>query len=71
MGKSTRFAIEHYPMNKNPSSEIDEQGRQFIDAARKLGTDEDPERFRETVRKLASAPVTRNGPSKAKKPKSE
>lgn len=45
------------------------QSERFIKAARELGTDDDPERFKETVRKLAKAPVTRNGPSKAAKPK--
>ena len=34
--------------------------------AREVGTDDDPERFKETVRKLAKAPPA-PGPSKGKK----
>ena len=43
------------------------QMAQFIEAARELGCDDDPERFKETVRKLAKAPPVRNKPSKVKK----
>ena len=43
------------------------QSERFIAAARELGNDDDPERFKETVRKLAKAPPVRNEPSKAKK----
>jgi hypothetical protein len=32
------------------------QMAQFIEAARELGCDDDPERFKETVRKIAKAP---------------
>lgn len=32
-----------------------EQSKAFIKAARELGTDNDPERFKETVRKVAKA----------------
>jgi hypothetical protein len=46
------------------------QMAQFIEAARELGCDDDPERFKETVRKIAKAPPARNPPSKAK-PKAE
>ena len=38
------------------------QSERFVDAARELGTDDDPERFKETVRKVAKVP----GPSDAK-----
>jgi hypothetical protein len=36
------------------------QRAKFIQAARELGTDDDPERFRETVRKVAKAPPAKN-----------
>jgi hypothetical protein len=45
------------------------QSRRFIEAARELGTDDDPERFKDTVRKVAKAPPKRNEPSKSKKTK--
>ena len=35
------------------------QHQRFVEAARKLGTDEDPEAFRRIVRKIATAPVTK------------
>lgn len=43
------------------------QSARFIEAARKLGTDEDPERFKETVRNLAKAPPSKQAdkPTKA------
>ena len=43
-----------------------EQSAAFIEAARELGCDDDPERFKETVRKLAKAPPA-PGPTKAGK----
>ena len=46
------------------------QRERFEQAARELGCDDDPERFEETVRKIAKAPPARNAPSKAK-PKAE
>jgi hypothetical protein len=45
------------------------QSERFKQAARELGCDSDPERFKETMRKLAAAPPS-PGPSKAKKPES-
>jgi hypothetical protein len=39
-----------------------EQSRRFIEAARELGTDDNPERFKETVRKVAKAPPSKNEP---------
>jgi hypothetical protein len=47
------------------------QIERFTEAARKLDCDDSEERFVETIKKLASAPPTRNAPSKAKKPKSK
>jgi hypothetical protein len=38
------------------------QSSAFIKAARELGTDNDPERFKETVRKVAKAPPAKNEP---------
>lgn len=38
-----------------PSQATPDQLRKFQDAARALGTDDDPERFKERVRKLARA----------------
>lgn len=35
------------------------QSERFIKAAQELGTDDDPERFRERVQRLAKAPVKR------------
>ncbi|MCJ2130792.1 hypothetical protein [Methylobacterium sp. E-045] len=35
------------------------QSERFIKAAQELGTDDDPERFKETVRKLAKADRSR------------
>lgn len=54
-------------MNEQAKSQVEK----FKALARELGTDDDPERFKETVRQLAKAPVTRNGPSKAAKPKGQ
>jgi hypothetical protein len=45
-----------------------EQSERFVEAAREVGTDDDPERFKETIRKLAKAPPA-PGPSKAGKAK--
>ena len=53
---------------KPPKPDDPEQSRKFMEAARELGCDDSEERFIETVRKVASAPPTRNGPSKAPKP---
>jgi methylphosphotriester-DNA--protein-cysteine methyltransferase len=44
------------------AKELTSQGRAFIKAARELGTDDDPERFNETVRKIAKAPPSKNAP---------
>jgi hypothetical protein len=33
-----------------------------MEAARELGTDDDPERFKATVRKIAKAPPSKNAP---------
>ena len=44
------------------------QSERFKQAARELGCDDDPERFKETVRKLAKAPPA-PGPTKAGKVK--
>jgi hypothetical protein len=38
------------------------QSLRFIGAARELGTDNDPERFKETVRKMAKAPPAKHAP---------
>lgn len=50
-------------MNKTKDTTVSQHER-FAQAARELECDDDPERFKETVRKLASAP-----PAPAKKPK--
>jgi hypothetical protein len=39
----------------------------FKEAARELGTDDDPERFKETVRKVAKAPPSKHS-EKPKQP---
>jgi hypothetical protein len=49
-------------MTKGAKRADPEQSRRFIEAARELGTDNDPERFKETVRKVAKAErATRSG----------
>ena len=53
------------PAPKRPTLSPEEQHAQFVEAARKLGTDDDPERFKATVQRLAKAPPTKN----ADKPK--
>jgi hypothetical protein len=54
MGKSARFAIEIDTMAKSPkTTEIDDQGKLFIEAARELGCDEDPAHFDEILKKVA------------------
>ena len=42
------------------AKDLTPQGRAFIKAARELGTDNDPERFNETVRKVAKARPAKN-----------
>ena len=56
MGKSTRFAIEPNQASDSRGVILDEQSKQFIEAARELGCDDSEERFVETVRKIAKAP---------------
>ena len=53
MGKSTRFAIEHYPMGKTPTSTIDNRGQRFIEAARELGCDESEANLEAALKKVA------------------
>jgi len=48
------------PVTKPPKLTPEEQHARFIEAARVLGTDDDPERFKATVRRLAKAPPTKN-----------
>ena len=43
------------------------QHQRFVEAARKLGTNEDPEAFRRIVRKVATAPTKRIKVKAAKK----
>jgi hypothetical protein len=52
-------------MKKQVKRDDPAQSTAFIKAARELGTDNDPERFKETVRKIAKAPPVKN----ASKPK--
>ena len=47
-------------MTRKPIQGEKSQKDRFIEAARELGTDEDPERFKSIVRKLASAPPAKN-----------
>jgi hypothetical protein len=46
-------------MTKQMKRDDHEQSKAFVKAARELGTDDDPERFKEMVRKVA----TRKGPA--------
>ncbi len=49
------------PLRKKPGKRDDpEQSKAFIKAARELGTDNGPERFEETVRKVAQAAPTKS-----------
>ncbi len=47
------------PKDMKPSDDGLTQSERFIKAAQELGTDDDPERFKETVRKLAKADRSR------------
>lgn len=53
-------------VTKVQRDEAGSQSERFAQAARELGCDDDPERFREVVRKLAKAPPA-PGPTKARK----
>ena len=52
-------------MTNPPKPSADKQRQKFIDAAREIGADEDPEAFKERLKKLVKAPVQKP----AKKPK--
>ncbi len=54
-------------MTKQPKLSGDEQRQRFIDAAREAGTDDDPEAFKERLKKLVNAP-TPKPVSERKKP---
>ncbi len=54
-------------MKKQPQGPDPSQLAKCKAAARELGTDDDPDRFRETIRKIAKAPHVRN----ADKPKKD
>ena len=43
------------PAPQRPKSLPQDQHARFVEAAKKLGTDDDPERFKETVRQLGKA----------------
>jgi hypothetical protein len=45
-------------MSRKPKLKPDdpEQSKRFIETAKEIGADEDPERFEETFRKIGSAP---------------
>lgn len=45
----------------------EEQRRKFVDAARELGADEDPEAFKERLKKLVGAPKESNAKKVTKK----
>ena len=47
------------------------QAERFKQAARELGCDDDPERFKEIVGKIAKAPPAHKEPSKGKREKSK
>jgi hypothetical protein len=49
-------------MPRNAKAENASQSAKFKAAARELGTDNDPERFKETVRKVAKAAPAKNAP---------
>lgn len=59
------------PSDEQSGEDAASQLDKFKDAARKLGTDNDPERFKAAVRKLASAPVARNRDKPTEPPKAE
>ena len=58
IASNMRAPVSKSPVAKAPKSRMTpaEQSAAFIEAARQLGCDEDPERFKEIVRKLAKAP---------------
>jgi len=76
MGKSTRYAIEHEDGGKS-GGEAETQSEAFIRTARELGCDEDEERFKETLRRVAGAkpkpspkaPEAKRKPSNRKPPR--
>ena len=43
------------PATKRPKASPEAQHAKFVEAAKRLGTDDDPERFKETVKRLAKA----------------
>ena len=51
--------------NKLPKLTPEEQSARFIEAAKRHETDDDPDRFKATVQRLAKAPASKN----ADKPK--
>lgn len=61
------FENSPVPVAKHPKASSEAQHAKFVEAAKRLGTDDDPERFKETVKKLAKVkpekdaePVTRD-----------
>jgi uncharacterized protein len=54
-------------MSKSSTRDGKSQRQKFIDAARDLGTDEDPEAFKERLKKLVKAPTATAKPTKIKK----
>ena len=48
---------------KRPKLLPEEQHAKFVEAAKKLGTDDSPERFKETMRQLGKAKPEKNADS--------
>jgi hypothetical protein len=65
MSKSLKHAIEFAGRSETKEkSRSMTQRERFIETARELGCDEDPEAFERAVRKLAKAPPAPRGRSK-------
>jgi hypothetical protein len=76
MGKSRRFAIEYDTMTKaQKTAGPDDQGKLFIEAARKAGCSEDEAVFDENLKKIARhKPPTMpaaHSPASPRKPRSK
>lgn len=65
MSKSTKYAIE--PSSSQIKMTKDDQKRKFLEAARELGADEDPDAFKERLKKLVKQSLSRLKSERIKK----
>lgn len=50
------------------STKDNEQSKRFIEAARQIGADEDPDAFKDRLKRLVKPPGAKNKGAKPKKP---